>query len=36
MLVAFAREGLMKTQQTGKILTGAVLIYELCRLAVAL
>jgi hypothetical protein len=36
MLEAVAREGLMKIQQTGKGLTGAVVIYELWRLAVEL
>jgi hypothetical protein len=36
LLEAFARERLVKTQQAGKGLTGAVMICELWRLAVAL
>jgi hypothetical protein len=36
LLEAIAREGLMKTQQAGKCLPGAVVICELWRLAVAL
>jgi hypothetical protein len=36
LLEAVARERLMKTQQTGKGLTGAVVICELWRLAVTL
>jgi hypothetical protein len=36
LLEAAARERLMKTQQAGKYLAGAVVICELWRLAVAL
>jgi hypothetical protein len=36
LLEAFAMERLAKTQQAGKDLAGAVVICELCRLAVAL
>jgi hypothetical protein len=36
LLEAVTRERLVKTQQAGKGLTGAVVFYELWRLAVAL
>jgi hypothetical protein len=36
LLEAIAREQLVKTQQAGKALTGAVVICELWRLALAL
>jgi hypothetical protein len=36
LLEAIAREWLVKTQQPGKVLVGAVMIYELWRLAMAL
>jgi hypothetical protein len=36
LLEAVAREGFVKTQQAGKDLAGALVIYELWRLAMAL
>jgi hypothetical protein len=36
LLEAIAKERLVMTQQAGKCLVGAVVICELCRLAVAL